>query len=78
MWVGQKLAYERAEGDRGELVVSCRRFQLLDCRMKHQHASRTPSRRNRKRIEEAWMEWIDTEQRKRLGLCIYVSLLREI
>jgi hypothetical protein len=75
MWIGQKMAYERAEGDRGELVVSCRRYQLLDCRVKQQNTSQPPSRRGRKRIEEAWVEWIDTEQRKRLGLCIYVSLL---
>ncbi|KAJ5929913.1 hypothetical protein N7466_005406 [Penicillium verhagenii] len=72
MWVGQKAAYERAEGDRGDLAVYCRRAQLLDCRPKHMRASQSPLRSNRNRLEEQWKEWINDEQKKRLGLCIYL------
>jgi hypothetical protein len=75
MWVGQKAAYERAECDRGELAVYCRRGQLLDCRMKPNASPQIPSRSNLNRFEEAWSKWIIVEQKKRLGLCIYVSLL---
>lgn len=75
MWVGQKAAYERLESDRGDLAVHCRRGQLLDCRGKTTMASQHPPSRNRIRMEDAWMEWVHEEQKKRLGLCIYVSLL---
>lgn len=74
MWVGQKAAYERSEVDRGDLAVYCRRGQLLDCRKKQYTSSQPPSRHNRNRVEEAWLHWINDEQKKRLGLCIYVSL----
>ncbi|KAJ5658925.1 hypothetical protein N7507_005376 [Penicillium longicatenatum] len=71
MWLGHKMAYERAEGDRGELTVYCRREQLLDCRRKHP-VSHPSSRQIRKSVIEAWTEWIQDEQRKRLGLSIYI------
>ena len=72
MWVGQKAAYERFEGDRGDLAVHCRRGQLLDCRAKATAASQPSSDRNRSRMEDTWVGWINEEQKKRLGLCIYV------
>ncbi|KAJ6111552.1 hypothetical protein N7523_007613 [Penicillium sp. IBT 18751x] len=72
MWVGQKAAYERFEVDRGDLAVYCRRSQLLDCRKKRQTSSQASSRHNRNRVEEAWLNWINDEQKKRLGLCIYL------
>lgn len=75
MWVGQKAAFERAECDRGELAVYCRRGQLLDCRMKPNTSPQLQSRSNRNRCEEVWTNWIAGEQKKRLGLCIYVSFL---
>ncbi|KAJ5341504.1 hypothetical protein N7541_010628 [Penicillium brevicompactum] len=71
MWVGQKAAYERFEGDRGDLAVHCRRGQLLDCRAKAATASQPSSDRNRSRMEDTWVGWINEEQKKRLGLCIY-------
>ena len=74
MWVGQKTAYERFEGDRGDLAVHCRRGQLLDCRPKNSTATRPSFSRNRTRMEDTWMEWVNEEQKKRLGLCIYVSI----
>jgi hypothetical protein len=76
MWLGHKMFYERAEGDRGELAIYCRRFELLDCRVKKKY-SQSQSRQNRKRVEDSWMDWINEEQKKRLGLCIYVSLSEE-
>ncbi|KAJ6032581.1 hypothetical protein N7540_003313 [Penicillium herquei] len=72
MWIGQKAAFERSEGDRGDLAVQCRRCQLLDCRIKHSTASQSPLRHNRSRLEDAWIEWVAYEQKKRLGLCIYL------
>ncbi|KAJ5371189.1 uncharacterized protein N7496_007281 [Penicillium cataractarum] len=72
MWVGQKVAYERAECDRGELAVYCRRLQLLDCRVKQNTSPQMPSRQNRSRFGDAWSKWINIEQKKRLGLCIYL------
>jgi hypothetical protein len=78
MWVGQKAAYERAECDRGELAVYCRRGQLLDCRMKPTLSTQPSSRQNRNRFDEAWTKWIIIEQKKRLGLCIYVSLMSRL
>ncbi|KAJ5726637.1 uncharacterized protein N7483_007994 [Penicillium malachiteum] len=71
MWIGQKAAFERFEGDRGDLAVQCRRSQLLDCRTKHSTTLQSPLRHDRSRLEEAWTEWIADEQKKRLGLCIY-------
>jgi hypothetical protein len=76
MWLGHKMFYERAEGDRGELAIYCRRFELLDCRVKKKYLQ-SQSRQNRKRVEDSWMDWINEEQKKRLGLCIYVSLSEE-
>ncbi|KAJ5710473.1 hypothetical protein N7488_004629 [Penicillium malachiteum] len=72
MWIGQKAAFERSEGDRGDLAVQCRRSQLLDCRPRHTTAPQPPLRHDRSRLEEAWVEWIADEQKKRLGLCIYL------
>lgn len=74
MWLGHKTAYERAEGDRGELTVYCQRGQLLDCRRKKTSASQSSSGQKRKSASGTWMEWAQDEKRKRLGLSIYVSI----
>ncbi|KAJ5107969.1 hypothetical protein N7456_004644 [Penicillium angulare] len=72
MWIGQKLAYERLEVDRGDLAVYCRRIQLLDCRTKGSKTPHNPSRNPQTRLEEMWLGWINDEEKKRLGLCIYL------
>ncbi|OJJ45296.1 hypothetical protein ASPZODRAFT_143938 [Penicilliopsis zonata CBS 506.65] len=71
-WSGQKAAFELAEGARGILVTACRRCRLLDCRPKTQPSDPQSSRSKRTRLRETWKSWIDLEQRKRLGLSIYI------
>ncbi|KAJ5632038.1 hypothetical protein N7490_008377 [Penicillium lividum] len=66
------MIYERAEGDRGELTVCCRRSRLLDCRKIQISSSQSLSGQGRKAVGEKWMEWVQDEQRKRLGLSIYI------
>ncbi|KAL3422888.1 C2H2 type zinc finger domain protein [Phlyctema vagabunda] len=63
-WSGSKQLYEFAEGGRGNLITACRRGRLLDCRptIRNQHG----------RVELNWMNWIENEKRKRLGLSIYI------
>ncbi|KAF8849640.1 hypothetical protein BDZ45DRAFT_662909 [Acephala macrosclerotiorum] len=69
-WSGSKHSYEFAEGGRGILVTACRRSRLLDCR----HSARIePNQRSgRSPMDAAWLAWIETEKRKRLGLSIYI------
>ncbi|KAL4907725.1 fungal-specific transcription factor domain-containing protein [Aspergillus multicolor] len=74
-WSGQKFAFEFAEGARGILVTACRRCRLLDCRPKPLSppcADEELSRSMRGKLQQSWRSWIGAEQRKRLGLSIYL------
>jgi hypothetical protein len=73
MWSGNKDAYERAEGDRGILIVACRRCRLLDCRPIDVAYPPNRSLFDERRMNEVWTRWITAEKRKRLGLSVYVS-----
>lgn len=70
---GHRRAFERAESDRGLLVLACRRRRLLDCRSVIRKKACT--RVHSSGIAKAWHDWIQMEQFKRLGLSIWVSLL---
>lgn len=71
-WCGHKIAFEFAEGARGILVTACRRCKLLDCRPKASFSDTQQPRSMRTRLNDSWKNWIKLEQRKRLGLCIFV------
>ena len=75
-WSGSKHSYEFAEGGRGILVTACRRSRLLDCRPSASVEIQTYLRPGVSQLEATWLAWAETEKRKRLGLSIYVSLLR--
>ncbi|RDW87087.1 fungal specific transcription factor domain-containing protein [Aspergillus mulundensis] len=74
-WSGHKFAFEFAEGARGILVTACRRCRLLDCRLKplpSPGADGEPVRLMRSKLHQSWQSWVKLEQRKRLGLSIYL------
>ncbi|KAI9151350.1 Transcription factor PfmaH [Paramyrothecium foliicola] len=64
VWSGERDMYERAESDRSSLIFACKRQRLLDCRSR--------VRPDRSDIPQLWRDWINLEQRRRLGLSIYV------
>jgi hypothetical protein len=72
-WSGHKLAYEFAEGARGTLITALRRSRLLDNRPSAKVDIERFQREGMTLTEATWTAWIETEKRKRLGLCIYVS-----
>lgn len=75
-WGGSKKMFEFAEGVRGILITAGRRARLLDCRpiSRVQLDPNALPRNSPQEIE--WFSWIETEKRKRLGLSIYVCLLK--
>lgn len=74
-WCGHKIAFEFAEGARGILVTASRRCKLLDCRPKPLLSDMQQPRSMRTRLNDSWKNWVKLEQRKRLGLCIFVRFL---
>ena len=73
-WSGSKQFYEFAEGSRGILVTAVRRSRLLDCRPSARIDVEQFQGRGISQTQAAWLAWVETEKRKRLGLSIYVSL----
>lgn len=69
---GHKAAYERAESDRGVLMLACKRRRLLDCQ--HLLSKRSSTRIGESDITQAWHSWVQMEQFKRLGLSIWVGV----
>lgn len=65
-WSGNKQGYEFAEGYRGILVTASRRSRLMDCRPTRQDKNAS--------LHDTWLDWIETEKKRRLGICIYVSI----
>jgi hypothetical protein len=72
-WSGSKYSYEFAEGGRGILVTACRRSRLLDCRNSAAVGAESYQRPGVSPLQAAWLAWVETEKRKRLGLSVYVS-----
>jgi hypothetical protein len=72
-WSGSKRAYEFAEGGRGTLITACRRARLLDCRPSSRLSHEQFQRPGLSQLDAVWLAWVETEKRKRLGLCVYVS-----
>lgn len=72
-WSGSKQFYEFAEGGRGILVTACRRSRLLDCRPSARVEIGRFLQPGISHMQAAWLAWVETEKRKRLGLSIYVS-----
>ncbi|KAE9364876.1 hypothetical protein N431DRAFT_431620 [Stipitochalara longipes BDJ] len=71
-WSGSKNSYEFAEGGRGILVTACRRCRLLDCRPSASVEIESHVRPGVTQLDAAWLAWVETEKRKRLGLSIYI------
>ncbi|GAM43400.1 C2H2 type zinc finger domain protein [Talaromyces pinophilus] len=71
-WCGHKAAFEFAEGARGILVTASRRCKLLDCRPKPLLSDTQQPRNMRTRLNDSWRSWVKLEQRKRLGLSIFM------
>jgi hypothetical protein len=55
------------------VVAAGRRCHLLDCRP--QAARQLPATHHRNNLCNAWVAWVESEKKKRLGLAIYVSEL---
>lgn len=66
-----KESYEFAEGSRGVLVTACRRMRLLDCRPSSFDSSKFRDA-GFGTVETKWLNWIDNEKGKRLGLSVYM------
>jgi hypothetical protein len=54
-------------------VTACRRSRLLDCRPSARVEIERFQRPGLSQMQAAWLAWVETEKRKRLGLSIYVS-----
>ncbi|KAH8645441.1 fungal-specific transcription factor domain-containing protein [Xylariales sp. PMI_506] len=78
IWSGEKFAFDRVESDRSNLVLACKRRRFLDARSttvttEHRKSSIQGNKSNgNPDILQAWNDWINVEQRKRLGLCIHL------
>ena len=74
-WSGRQATYCRAELDRGVLALACRNNHLLVSKLADPVvAASTPrsSASHSSDLEHRWLRWIDTERRKRVGICIYL------
>ena len=72
IWSGHLEAYRRAEMDRGVLVSACRRSGLLDCRSGVHQNQKTMPKYGQESLNSSWIQWIEMETRRRLGLSIYI------
>ena len=74
-WSGRQAAYCRAELDRGVLALTCRNNHLLVSRLTEPVVAVSTPRSSTSQasdLELRWLRWVDTERRKRLGICIYL------